>query len=240
MNAPDDPLSALRDEDSYGLASLAAQMMPRQHDAYGAVDAAWSLLDAAKNQIEEQVLLSPKMLAEYEAEAHKRQAERLDNLRLKYEDGVYAITRAEKGRWSGKYGALSWFKQFLQWKAQNAENTADGVEARVEAWLSKYRNGFTGEQALKLRAEYDHWRNKGKQGRVKKKRDGRLRANRQRKEASQQQERNDEAAKGWQQLTGDKVRFEAMDESQAKLATGSKTAVRGGGTLISNKDAPNP
>jgi hypothetical protein len=165
--------------DAYELAALAAHLMSRQSSPSSAVETAYELIQEAEHKLEGVRLKAAE--PELRTELEKLREEELANLHLKYENGVKLITGVD--RWPGTYGALNWFKRFLQWKAEKRETTTEGAEARVEAWLLKYRvPGFMGTEAKNLREEFEAWRNKGKQGRVKKKvRDGRLKGSRQRK-----------------------------------------------------------
>jgi hypothetical protein len=165
----------------YGLATLAAQLICRQSNPSNAVETAWGLLKEAERKLERVRIRAQLDAPEAEAEWQKRQGEKLEATRIPYEKGVRLIAGVD--RWSGEYGALSWLKRFLRAKIKSQGRPDSEVEPRVEAWLAKYRSpGFTGTEAKKFQEEYHHWRNKGKQGRVKKRvRDGRLGENRQRK-----------------------------------------------------------
>jgi len=225
--------------DAYYLAELAAQLMCRQSTPSSAVETAWKLLEQAKDKIEGVRLRALTQSPEAQAEWEKLKADQLDNLHLSYGKGVHVITGI-KNRWSGEYGALNWFKKFLQAKAEKQEKTKDGIEARVEAWLIRYReNGFTGTEAKKLQGEFNPWRNKGKQGRVKKKKnDGRLRENRQRKRLREEAERQKEAAQLWREITGDTRpksveafgvdNVEVVAAAAERASCSNKTPVRGG------------
>jgi hypothetical protein len=200
-------LAHLLNSNAYDLAALAAQLMCRQSSAKNAVETAWELIEAAKDKLEEVELLTPENIAAWCAEREKERAEYLAKLRIPYEKGVHLITGIED-RWSGQYGALNWFKKFLQWKAAKQEQTPDKTEARAEAWVANYRQkGFTGTEAPKLQDEFKQWRNKGKQGRVKKKTcDGRLR--------EQRQKRAKKAADAaWKELIGPRQRTKPELES---------------------------
>jgi hypothetical protein len=228
----------MTDIEPYDLAMLAAQLMRRQNSPLTAVETALSLLDQAKLRLDRVRIRALAESPEAHAESERREAQRMAELRIPYEKGVELVTGVD--RWSGDYGAIAWFKRFLQWKAARQEKTPDAIEVRVEAWLATYRGkGFTGTEAKKLQAEYDQWRNKGKQGRVKKKRDGRLRAMREAKKAKQEKEQAKVAKKGWEQLTGGKPQWENMDAVQAEAATGRKTPVRDSESSVGDADAPN-
>jgi hypothetical protein len=210
--------------------------MIRQRNEPLAVDAAWRLLQEAKDKLEEVRLEAKIKSPEAQAEWEKERAEYLAAIRISYQVGVKCITGVN--RWSGQYGALNWFKKFLRWKAEKQEKTQDAVEARVEAWLIKYRGAFPGTEAKKLQNEYNVWRNKGKQGRVKRRRDERLRENKEKRRARQLQEKAQQAGKAWGELSRPKLTWERMDAAQAKAAIGRKTPIRGSATTIKETDSP--
>jgi len=140
------------DNDAWDLAALAAQLLRRRNSPSGAVDAAWSLFEAAKHKLEgvqlEKLAKSPETQAQWE----KEEAERLDTLKIPYKKGVKLITGVD--RWKGDYGALDWFKRFLLAKANPQQR-----EAWVEAKLANYEvKGFTGTEAKKLKTEFEQWR----------------------------------------------------------------------------------
>jgi hypothetical protein len=232
MNTPErrndsrQTMSALYDNDAYDLALLAAQLLSRQNSPVKAIEMASSLLEQAALKLEKVKLeaKSPEVAAELE----KRRAEQLANLAVAYEKGVKIITGAD--RWSGYYGALTWFKRFLATKAKK-DRRPEECEAWVEAKLNQYRNkGFTGAEAKKLQAEFEQWRSKGRQGRVRKpKRDGRLRENRLKK--AQQT-----AGAAWRELNGRRERTKPelvsvadTEAVEAKQASSGKTPRRGAG-----------
>jgi hypothetical protein len=196
------------DNDAWDLATRAAQLLRRRNSPSEAVDAAWSLFEAAKHKLKgvqlEALAKSPEALADRE----KQQAEYLASLKLPYEKGVKLITG--QTRWSY---ALKWFKQFLEY--QGATRAEKDVTAYVEARLVHYRvKDLTGTEAKKLRTEFEQWRGKGRQGRVKKRAsDGRLRANRQTKLQKQGKE-------AWTNLTKPKLGWEAV---RGQVSRGRKT-----------------
>jgi hypothetical protein len=196
------------DNDAWDLATLAAQLLRRRNSPSEAVDAAWSLFEAAKQRLEgvqlEALAKSSDALADWE----KQQAEYLASLKLPYEKGVKLIT--DQTRWSY---ALKWFKEFL--KYQGAKRAEKDVTAYVEARLVHYRvKGLTGTEAKKLKEEFEQWRGKGRQGRVKKRAtDGRLRENRQKKLQKQGKE-------AWTNLTKPKLGWEAV---RGQVSRGRKT-----------------
>jgi hypothetical protein len=224
----------------YELATLAGQICPElcYQKPSEAITAAVKLLEAGELEIKGIEVRARAQAEDDSGTWEKKEEERLANLRIPYEQGVKFITGA--GRWSGDYGALNWFKRFLQWKAAKQEKTPGGIEARVEAWLISYREkGFTGLQCKKLQDDFSHWRNKGKQGRVRKKsRDGRLR--------EQRQEKAKKAADAaWKELIGPRQRTKPelefvadTDLVQAEAVRGCKTPVRSGETLIRGTDTP--
>jgi hypothetical protein len=161
------------DNDAWDLATLAAQLLRRHNTPSDAVDAAWNLVEAAKRKLEVEAWLeSPEARADLE----KQQAEYLASLKLPYEKGVKLITG--QTRWSY---ALKWFKQFLEY--EGSKRGEKDATAYVGARLVRYRaKGFTGTEAKKLRTEFEQWRGKGRQGRVKKPAtDGRLKVNKRKK-----------------------------------------------------------
>jgi len=232
---------AMTDIDAYDLAMLAAQLMCRQNTPANAVETAWSLLDEAKLKLDGVRLKALAKSPEAQTESDRREAERLANLQIPYEKGVKLVVSVD--RWSGEYGALKWFKKFLRVKATKQEKTMDGIEARAEAWLTTYRSrGFTGTEVKKLQDEFNRWRTKGKQGRVKKKKtDGRLRENRQRKA-------EEKAQKAWADLTGEKAAKRSKPEleyvadteaTEGQAIASGKTPGRDSATLVRDADAPN-
>jgi len=225
----------------YELATLAGRICPElcYQKPSEAITASVKLLEAGELEIKG-IEVRARAQAEDDSGAwEKKEEERLANLRIPYEKGVHLITDIE-GRWSSDYGALNWFKRFLQWKAAKQEQTPAKIEARAEACLANYRlRGFTGTEARKLQDEFGLWRNKGKQGRVKKKTyDGRLR--------EQRQEKAKKAADAaWKELIGPPQRTKPelelvadTDVVQAEAVRGRKTPVRSGETLIRGTDTP--
>jgi len=191
----------MRQLDAYDLAMLAAQLMRRQDSPTGTVKTALKLVEAAKHEPEgirlEAFAKSPEALADWD----KQQSEYLDSLKLPYEKGVKLIT----GQTRRAY-ALKWLKEFLA-ATKYKEKPPEQREPYVEAWLAKYRNqGFTGTEAKKIRDEFDQWRGKGRQGRVKKRAsDGRLKANREKKRQAKGKEALAELTKpklGWEAVRG--------------------------------------
>jgi hypothetical protein len=144
-----------------------------------------------------------------QAEQEKQRAEHLANLNLPYKKGVKLIT----GQARRSY-ALKWLKEFLA-ATKYKEKPPEQREPYMEAWLAKYRSqGFTGTEAKKIRDEFEQWRGKGRQGRVKKRAsDGRLRANRQTKLQKQGKE-------AWTNLTKPKLGWEAV---RGQVSRGRKT-----------------
>lgn len=141
------------DNDAWDLAALAAQLLRRRNSPSGAVDAAWSLFEAAKHKLEgvqlEELAKSPEARADWE----KQQAEYRASLKIPYEDGVKIITSQDR-----RDRALKWLKRFLAAKAQK-ERAPKEREAWVEAQLSNYKiKGFVGTEAKKLRTEFEQWR----------------------------------------------------------------------------------
>jgi hypothetical protein len=160
--------------DAYELAMLAAQIdeTPAQ-----AIDRAWELFESAKRKFEmEEKLRSPETQAEWQREKDEHLAKCKP---ASFAEGVKWITSQTRLDRANKS-----FKDFLTDKAKaRGELTSDGVEARAEAMLITYRNrGFTGAEVRKLKAEWEQWRGKGRQGRVKKPAsDGRFRENKRKK-----------------------------------------------------------
>jgi exonuclease VII large subunit len=160
------------------LASLAAQLLPHHNTPSSAVKAALELVEVAKHELEgvrlKGLAKSPDALAEQERD----RAEYLASFTVTYTKGVKLITSQTRLDYAKK-----WFKEFLSVKAKEREQTPETIEARAEIWESHYRQrGFTGTEAQKLKVEFDQWRGKGRQGRVKKPAsDGRFRENRQKK-----------------------------------------------------------
>jgi hypothetical protein len=184
------------DNDAWDLATLAAQLLRRKNTEPDAVDSAWALVEAAKDKLEEIRLRAELESPEAQADWDKQRAEYLASLKLPYEKGVKLITG--QTRWSY---ALKWLKRFLAAKAQK-ERAPKEREAWVEAQLSNYKiKGFVGTEAKKVRAEFDQWRGKGRQGRVKNRAsDGRLKANREKK-------RQGKGKEALAELTKPKVEF---------------------------------
>lgn len=225
---PEPKLAQLLNGEAYDLAALAAQLMPRQASTQNAVEAACELLGEAQDKLRESEVVAPENIAAWADELRRQRSEYFANLHLTFEEGVRAIT-CTTGRWETKdkrYGALGWFKRFLQAKAAKQEQTPDKAEARAEAWLANYRQrGFTGTEGKKLQDEFNAWRNKGKKGHVKKKRrDGRLREEREARKARQVKQGAKQAREAWQKLTGAKLQYEAMDEAMAESGKGKKNA----------------
>ncbi len=141
------------DNDAWDLATLAAQVLRRRNSPSEAVDAAWSLFEAAKHKLESVQLEAFVHSPEGQAQSDKEEAERLASLKIAYEKGVKIITSHDR-----RDRALRWFKRFLAAKAQK-ERAPKEREAWVEAQLSNYKiKGFTGTEASKLRAEFKQWR----------------------------------------------------------------------------------
>jgi hypothetical protein len=164
--------------DAYELALLAAQLLRRRNTESDAVDAAWALVEAAKDKLEGVRLRAQLESPEAQAAWDKQEAQRLDSLRIPYKEAVKLITSQTRLDYAKKR-----FKEFLTDKAKVREQTSEGIEARAGAMLIRYRdNGFTGTEAKRLKEEFEQWGGKGKQGRVRKSvTDGRLRENRQKK-----------------------------------------------------------
>jgi hypothetical protein len=165
------------DNDAWELAMLAAQLLRRRNTESDAVDAAWDLVEAAKDKLEGVRLRAQLESPEAQAAWDKQQAEYLDSLKLPYKKAVKLITSQTRLDHARKL-----FKDFLAAKAEK-DRKAEEREAWVEARLVHYGvKDFTGTEAKKLKAEFEQWRGKGRQGRVKKRAgDGRLRENRQKK-----------------------------------------------------------
>jgi hypothetical protein len=198
------------DNDAWDLATLAAQLLRRRNTESDAVDAAWALVEAAKEKLEEIRLRAE--WPEEQARLEKQQAEYLDSREIPYDKGVKLIT--SQSRWSY---AQDWFKRFVSAKAkERGEQTEEGVAAHAGAMLAKYRSrGFTGTEAKKLREEFEQWRGKGRQGRVKKRAsDGRLRENRQKKLQKQGKE-------AMAELTNQKVEWRTK-HYQASVLKGAR------------------
>jgi hypothetical protein len=171
MSAENDP-----GMDAYDLAMLAAQLR-RQDSATAAVETAWKLFEAAKRKLEGIQLLAAAETADAQGDREEEQAEYLARLKLPYKKGVKLITSQERLNY-----ALKWIKEFLA-ATKYKDRPPEQREPYVEAWQAKHRSqGFTGTEAKKLKEEFEQWRGKGRQGRVKKRAsDGRLRENRQKK-----------------------------------------------------------
>lgn len=188
------------DNDAWDLATLAAQVLCRRNSPSDAVDAAWELFEKAKHKLEGVQLEALAKSPEAQAEWEKQRAEYLASLKLPYEKGVKLITG--QTRWSY---ALKWFKEFL--KYQSAKRGEKDVTTYVEARLVHYRaKGLTGTEAKKLRTEFEQWRGKGRQGRVKKRAsDGRLKANREKNRQAKGKQALAELTKpklGWEAVRG--------------------------------------
>jgi len=164
------------DNDAWELAMLAAQMLHRDTPSQ-AIETAWELVESAKREFEmEEKLRSPETQAEWQREKDEHLAKCKP---AAFEDGIKWITSQTR-----RDRAKESFKEFLLYKAKaRGEHTSDGIEARVDAMLIQYRErGFTGAEARKLKAEWEQWRGKGRQGQVLKPvTDGRLRENKQNK-----------------------------------------------------------
>jgi hypothetical protein len=184
------------DNDAWDLATLAAQLLRRRNTESDAVDAAWALVEAAKDKLEEVRLEALAKSPEAQSEWEKQQAERLDSLKIPYEKGVKIITSQTR-----LDNARKLFKDFLG-ATRYKDRPPEQREPYVEAWQAKHRSqGFTGTELKKLKGEYDQWRGKGRQGRVKKRgSDGRLKANREKKRQAKGKE-------GLAELTKPKVEW---------------------------------
>jgi hypothetical protein len=197
------------DNDAWDLATLAAQLLRRRNTESDAVDAACALVQAAKHKLEgirlEAWAKSPEARADWE----KQQTEYLASLKIPYKKAVKLITSQTRLDHARKL-----FKDFLAAKAEK-DRKAGEREAWVEARLVHYGvKDFTGTEAKKLKEEFEQWRGKGKQGRVKKRAtDGRLRENRQKKLQKQGKE-------AWTNLTKPKLGWEAV---QGQVSRGRKT-----------------
>ena len=210
-------MSAPSNIDAYDLAALAAQLVPRQKNPSGAVDAAWELLEEAENKLEGVRLRAELDTPEAQAGWEKQRAERLESLKIALVPGIKTITSQTR-----KDYALNWFKQFLAAKAEK-ERKPQEREAWVKAKLATYeqRGGFTGTDAQKLKEQFEQWRGKGKQGRVlKPATDGRLRENRQKKMAATGKE-------AWTALTKPRLKY---NRYMMPISRGRKTPIRGPGT----------
>lgn len=160
------------DNDAWELAHLAAQIGGPPGKA---IDTAWELVKAARLKFEAirlQEGQSPEAKAAWE-EWEREKAENLANVHASFKQGIKWITsqtRLDRARES--------FKDFLLY---NAKARGETTSARADALLVMYRNrGFTGAEARKLKAEWEQWNGKGRQGRLKKPAtDGRLRENKQ-------------------------------------------------------------
>lgn len=205
------------DLDALDLAMVAAQTLHCSTPSE-AIDAAWELVESAKDKLEGVRLRAELESPEAQAAWDKQQAEHLDSRKIPYKKGVKLITsqtRLDRSEQS--------LREFLMDKAKaRGEQTSDGIEARAEAMLIKYRNkDFTGTEAKKLKAEFDQWRGKGRQGRVKKRAsDGRLRENRQKKLQAK-------GKAGMAELKQEKVEWRTKHYRQSvmKGATGKKGRV---------------
>jgi hypothetical protein len=166
------------DNEAWDLATLAAQVLRRRNTPSDAVKAARELIEEAKHDLERVRLEAWLKSPEAQAEWQNQKDEHFANTRASYEDGVKYITSQTRLDYAKKQ-----FKEFLAAKAKEREQTPETIEARAEALESYYRQrGFTGTEAQKLKGEFEQWRGKGRQGRVKKPAtDGRLKANKQKK-----------------------------------------------------------
>jgi hypothetical protein len=194
------------DNDAWDLAMLAAQLLRRHNTPSDAVDAAWALVEAAKRKLETEAFVhSPETQAQWD----KEKAERLASLKIPYKKAVKLITSQTRLDHARKA-----FKDLLSAKAEKDRKAAER-EAWVEARLVHYGvKDFTGTEAKKLKEEFEQWRGKGRQGRVKKRAsDGRLRANRQTKLQKQ-------GKKAWTDLTKPKLVWEAV---RGQVSRGRKT-----------------
>jgi hypothetical protein len=165
------------DNDAWDLATLAAQLLRRRNTESDAVDAAWALVEASKHKLEgirlQAWAKSPEARADWETQQTEYQA----SLKIPYKKAMKLITSQVRLDHARKL-----FKDFLAAKAEK-DREAGEREAWVEARLVHYSvKDFTGTEAKKLKEEFEQWRGKGRQGRVKKRAtDGRLRENRRKK-----------------------------------------------------------
>jgi len=241
----------LHNEDAYDLASLAAQLMVRQSNAGNAIKTALELLEQAREALDEAELFAPEKLAALDTEWKQRRTAHLANARLTYEKGVRYITGIV-ARWDGEYGALNWFKRFVRYKIKSNGCPGTELEPRVEAHLAKYRsNGFTGAEAEKQRTEYEHFRNKGTQGCVRRRgSDRRLKPVKEKlvEKAGKQVEKKQAARakmakREWGKITGSLIRPDLKfvadtAPEEAEHARGGKTGARGSETLLKDNNAP--
>jgi hypothetical protein len=104
----------------YGLATLAAELMPRQAGSPPqAVETAYSLFEAGRLKLD-----GERLRAEWPAEADRRYKERLASIHVNYDKGVRFITGRQ--RWDF---ALAAFKKFVAWRAGNDEASAGSYAA---------------------------------------------------------------------------------------------------------------
>ena len=162
------------DNDAWELAHVAAQIPGTPSEA---VDRAWEIVKAARHKFEGirlQEGQSPESKAAWE-EWEREKAENLANAKASFKDGIKWITSQTR-----LDRATEYFKDFLLY---NAKARGETTSARADAMLSLYSNrGFTGTEARKLKAQWEQWRGKGRQGQVLKPvTDGRLRENRKKK-----------------------------------------------------------
>jgi hypothetical protein len=185
--------------DAYDLAMLAAQLMRRQDSALRAVKTALELVEAAKHELGVIQLGTFVNSPEAQTQLEQEETQRLATLKITYENGVKIIT--SQNRWSY---ALKWIKEFLA-ATKYKDRPPEQREPYVEAWQAKHRSqGFTGTEAKKLKEEFEQWRGKGRQGRVRKRAtDGRLKENRKKKLQKQGKE-------AVADLTKPKLGFEAV------------------------------
>ena len=151
--------------DAYYLAELAAQVMCRQRSPRNAVETAWQLVEEAKDKLEDVRLTALAKTPEALAEWEEWRAEQLEKLRYCYRDGVKKVVFSTiKGeRLDRAEGCL---RKFLEWKARGRGEK--DPEAWTQAKILLYRNrGFSGTEVTKLQAEFNHWQNKGAQGRLR-------------------------------------------------------------------------
>jgi hypothetical protein len=189
------------DNDAWDLAMLAAQLLRRRNTPSDAVDAAWELVEAAKHKLEGIQLEASAKSPEARADWEKQQTEYLASLKIPCKKAMKLITSQTR-----LDHARKWFKDFLRAKAER-DRKAGEREAWVEARLVHYGvKDFTGTETKRLKEEFDQWRGKGRQGRVKKRvSDGRLRANREKKRQAKGKQALAELTKpklGWEAVRG--------------------------------------
>jgi len=153
--------------DVYDLALLAAQLMCRQSRPHSAVETAWQLLEEAKDKLEGIQLRAQTEAPEAQAEWKKLRAEQLEALRYCYHEGVKMIVfGAFKGQRLDR--AEAWLRKFLEWKTRGRGEKEP--EAWAQAKVLLYRNrGFSGTEVTRLQSEFSRWRDKGTQGRMRRK-----------------------------------------------------------------------